>query len=86
VLPPEHNHRDNEWLQMLRQFFLRRFLPEVRVDSLAQAELCGDGQEGGAMQGNGSFAHAAVVRASGVLDGGTSKVRSAASHAKSRGL
>lgn len=86
VLPPEHTHQDSERLQMLRHFLLRHFLLEGRVDTLAQAELYEDGPEGEAMQGNGSSAHAAVVRAFGVLDGGTSKARFGLSHAKSRDL
>lgn len=85
-MPLEHNHQGNEQLQMLRHFLLRHFLLEDRVDSLAQAELNEDGPEGEAMQGNGSFVHAAVVRAFGVLDGGTSKEKFGLSHVKLRNL
>ena len=85
-----HNHQDNEQLRMLPHFSLRRFLLEDRFDILAQAGLGEDGPEGGAMQGNGSSARAAavvvVVRAFGVLDGGTSKARFGLSHVKSRDL
>lgn len=86
MLPLEHNHQDNGRLQMLRHFLLRYFLLEDRVDNLAQAELYEDEPEGEAMQGNGSSAHVAVVRAFGVLDGDTSKARFGLSHAKSRDL
>lgn len=82
----EHNHQGNEQLQMLRRSVLRHFLLEDRVDSLAQAELDEDGPEGEAMQGNGRFARAAVVRAFGVVDGNTSKARFGLSHVKSRDL
>jgi hypothetical protein len=86
VLPLEHNHQDNEQLQMLRHFLLRHFLLEDRVDNLARAELDEDGPEGEAMQGNGSSAHAALVRAFGVVDGNTLKARFGLSHVKSRDL